>query len=101
MFRYAGDEFAILVPNQSERQTVTLAERIRTAVENEGHVEGFSITTSVGVACSQTNEPKSLRESAEDATYVSKLTGKNRVVTSPISLTDKKLIEVARESGYS
>ena len=101
VFRYAGDEFAIIVPNRSVSQVIDLGERIRAAVEDEGHVEDFNITTSIGIACSQTNEGQGLRERAEEATYVSKLTGKNRVVVSPISSDDEKLIKEARDRGYS
>ena len=103
VFRYAGDEFVALVPNRRESQVVDLAEQIRLEIADEGHFEGLDITTSIGIACTQSSERDHmvLIMRASDATYVAKLTGKNRVVKSPISTADEDLIKIARDSGNS
>lgn len=102
VFRYAGDEFAVLVLNRHASTVTALAKQIRAAVEKEGDFEGFHITASIGVACTPA-VPAGLdmRERAEDATYVAKLTGRNRVVAAPLSQDQEELIREARERGNS
>ncbi len=77
-YRYGGDEFAVLLIGASLDQTLTVAERIRLSVEQAG----FDITVSLGLA--QFQDRFSLErfvKSADDAMYVAKNSGGNRVYT--------------------
>jgi diguanylate cyclase (GGDEF)-like protein len=74
--RYGGDEFNILLPNASPEQALTIAERIRAAVE---HNHDPDVTVSVGV----TPMLDGVRETAlaaDGALYDAKKNGRNRVV---------------------
>jgi two-component system, cell cycle response regulator len=84
--RYGGEEFVILLPGTVLDASVTFAERVRKEVESHTFVfDGGSVrrTASFGVAgwphprvrgCDQ------LIRAADDAMYVAKETGRNRVV---------------------
>ena len=84
--RYGGDEFAIAMPRTSKGSAVVLAERIRAVIAG-GAFEDISsmpegrVTVSIGVATfpedgSDNNE---LLQSADDALYHSKKSGRDRV----------------------
>jgi diguanylate cyclase (GGDEF)-like protein len=85
VFRYAGDELAILVPNRAEKQVLDLAERIRAVVEAHGNYEDCPITASIGVACCPPFAGHELFTRAYEAVYVAKLTGRNRVIAGPLN----------------
>ncbi|MBP2652192.1 MAG: diguanylate cyclase with integral rane sensor [Firmicutes bacterium] len=76
VFRFGGDEFAILVRNISSEETYTLAEAIR--LKSERELEGC--TVSIGFASYPRNVDsiESLIELADKALYISKIS-KNRV----------------------
>jgi two-component system cell cycle response regulator len=77
-YRYGGDEFAVLLIGASLDQTLTIAERIRSSVEQAG----FDITVSIGLAeCQDRFSPERFVKSADDAMYVAKNSGGNRVYT--------------------
>jgi len=77
-YRYGGDEFAVLLIGASLDQTLTIAERIRSSVEQAG----FYITVSIGLAEFQDRfSPERFVKSADDAMYVAKNSGGNRVYT--------------------
>jgi len=78
-YRYGGDEFAALLIGTSMDQALTIAERIRTSIEQS---EFKMITVSIGI--SEYRELFSLEEfvkSADDAMYVAKHSGGNRIHT--------------------
>ncbi|HVU16898.1 MAG TPA: diguanylate cyclase [Candidatus Didemnitutus sp.] len=53
VFRYGGEEFAVLLENVSEEEQRASAERLRRAIEERPHTEGqrsLSVTISVGLA---------------------------------------------------
>ena len=82
--RYGGEEFLIVVPASDTAATLTLAERIRSAIETlPVQVDGRNIpvTVSLGiVACSSDNPHSSegLLRVADDALYRAKRAGRNR-----------------------
>ncbi len=77
-YRYGGDEFAVLLIGASLDQTLTIAERIRSSVEQAG----FDITVSIGLAEFQDRfSLERFVKSADDAMYVAKNSGGNRVYT--------------------
>src|SRR5688572_5157503 len=85
--RYAGDEFAVIMPGASREDAMGLAETLRQAVvsdafEEANLPEGLHPSLSVGVALFPEDAPAGgddLTEAADRALYVSKGTGKNKV----------------------
>ena len=84
--RYGGEEFITILPNTGEEEAAAFAERVRAAVE--GHVyrddaNEIRMTLSCGVAsfpASGVETPEALLKRADDALYVAKESGRNRVV---------------------
>ncbi len=84
--RYAGDEFAILMPDIEEEQALVTAERIRDQIEST-HFDGqenmpdHNLTVSVGVSVypHKADSERALVKSADDALYRAKFFNKNRV----------------------
>jgi diguanylate cyclase (GGDEF)-like protein len=87
IYRYGGEEFLLVLPEQSASSATEAAERIRHAVESLGitHPAGTSagvITISVGVAtynCAGNTTSEDLLEEADNALYYAKSNGRNRV----------------------
>lgn len=86
-YRYGGEEFLVILPEQSLEHSTHAAERLRRAVEelaipHEAQGEAEVLTISAGVAELTPTEPKSgeelLRE-ADAALYRAKESGRNRV----------------------
>jgi diguanylate cyclase (GGDEF)-like protein len=78
-YRYGGDEFASLLIGASLEQALTIAERIRLTIEETGFKD---ITVSVGLAEFQDGfDLERFVKSADDAMYVAKHSGGNRVYT--------------------
>jgi two-component system cell cycle response regulator len=78
-YRYGGDEFAALLIGASLDQALAIAERIRSSIEQAGFQE---ITASVGLC--EFQERFSLErfvKAADDAMYVAKNSGGNRIYT--------------------
>ena len=82
--RYGGEEFAVFLPNTTERDAAGLAERIRAGVEaavlNDGQI-AILATVSIGVADSVRAgyEFKGLIAAADSALYGAKNSGRNRI----------------------
>ncbi len=78
-YRYGGDEFAVLLIGASVDQALTIAERIRSSIEQAKYQ---NITVSIGL--SEYRDHFDLEEfvkSADDAMYLAKHSGGNRVHT--------------------
>src|SRR4030065_293744 len=95
--RYGGEEFVIILPEVVSEQGVVAAERLRHNVETKGalavaerirkHVEmarkeEAPVTVSIGVASYPEHGVRieTLIKAADDAVYLAKRSGKNRVV---------------------
>jgi two-component system cell cycle response regulator len=84
--RYGGEEFLLILPGTVLDAAVTFAERLREKVENHTFTyEGGTLrrTMSCGVAGSphpRVQDQEALVRSADDALYVAKETGRNKVV---------------------
>ena len=81
--KYGGDEFTLILPQTGRDGAVTVAERIRHAVEAHTFplAQPGEITVSAGVACFPTDhmEGLGLIRMADRALYVAKQQGRNRV----------------------
>lgn len=92
--RNGGEEFTVLLPDCPLLQAKSAAERLREAVENELFLlpsdNRITITVSIGLACYPETVPgadgRLLVQSADQALYHAKNTGRNRVsINSPAS----------------
>jgi diguanylate cyclase (GGDEF)-like protein len=93
LVRYGGEEFCVLLPDETSQGALTMAERIRYAVEHAAFRYGrtlLPITVSAGVAELDHDADESLAEllsRADEALYAAKNTGRNRVVGYPENST--------------
>lgn len=79
--RYGGEEFVLLLPNTTEKDAITLAERLREAARHI-HLENhdLSITASFGVIIARPTETMTEALARVDqAMYLSKTQGRDRV----------------------
>ena len=81
LYRYGGDEFAVLLKNFSTDEAVATAERIRLNIDIANLGGTVRVTASIGVASSEQGDsgPEELLDMADKAAYASKNSGKNRV----------------------
>jgi diguanylate cyclase (GGDEF)-like protein len=83
VYRYGGEEFLVLLPEQTLETATLAAERLRAAVENLAipHPAGGVVTVSAGVAglTDPTCKPDEIFELADQALYRAKEGGRNRV----------------------
>lgn len=83
LYRYGGEEFVALLPEQTLDLAATAARRLRRAVEALAipHPTGGSVTVSCGVAALAGREmtPDELLARADQALYRAKAAGRNRV----------------------
>lgn len=100
--RYGGDEFALLLKNTLKADAARLCERIREAFQLRFGAYGVQVTSSIGLACYPTDadSKKDLAQAADDALYVSKRGGGNRVSVSKDLKTRRRegpmVVEVLR-----
>jgi len=84
--RYGGEEFLLLCPGTVLDSAVTFAERVRQAVEQHTFsYEGGTLTKTVSLGVASWPHPKitgreGMLKAADDALYVAKELGRNRVV---------------------
>jgi two-component system cell cycle response regulator len=83
--KYGGDEFTLILPQTGLEGSVAVAERMRRAVEEHAFPleDAGVITISLGVAtCPRDAEDgQTLLRTADQALYVAKRQGRNRVLT--------------------
>jgi diguanylate cyclase (GGDEF)-like protein len=82
--RYGGEEFLVVLSNCPEQSAITVAQRIRTAVEARpfpGSAQDLTVTLSVGAASSErgVQGAAALVRAADAALYRAKREGRNRV----------------------
>lgn len=89
--RYGGEEFSVILPELELHNAVKAAERLRQAVANhaftiDGNKPAGRVTVSIGVAGlseAEDTSPEELVKKTDEALYLSKKTGRNRVSYSP------------------
>jgi two-component system cell cycle response regulator len=87
-YRYGGEEFLIILPEQTLESASAVAERLRHSVEDlaiphEGKTPPGVVTISVGLAALSPEEKKSFEEllkEADAALYDAKEAGRNRAI---------------------
>jgi diguanylate cyclase (GGDEF)-like protein/PAS domain S-box-containing protein len=90
--RYGGDEFAVILPNCGSNLGITMAERLLRAMKEAGVAHPSSevapcITLSIGIAsgCAEDGiTAEVLIQAADNALYLSKEQGRNRVTASTV-----------------
>ncbi len=96
--RYGGEEFAVILPETETDGAVLFAERLRQQIETAafpGPKGDLKVTISVGVSSLLHNQPESpldMIKMADEALYVCKENGRNRV---ELSRTVKEAPEVS------
>ena len=81
--KYGGDEFTVILPQTERAGATTVAERLRSSVEEHAFplAGRGTITVSLGIACMPQDgeSAANLIESADRALYLAKQKGRNRV----------------------
>ncbi len=85
--RYGGEEFICILPNTNIESATMICEKLRVEVENLAisHEESKTsniVTISVGISCvvpTENIEPNDLIRKADNALYLSKKTGRNKI----------------------
>lgn len=97
--RYGGEEFVIICPSATIEGATTVAERIRSSVEEACFLGGKhqplgKVTVSVGIASypQDGSDPEIILKRADEALYFSKRAGRNRVsLASQITSNQRRL----------
>lgn len=80
--RYGGEEFCIILPHIDLGNAALAAERFRAVIESH-NFSGVTVTASFGVSTTGlgAEDPSSLIDQADQALYVAKDGGRNKVIT--------------------
>lgn len=78
LFRYGGEEFAIIMQNRSKDEVYSLSEYLREKIEQIPIENDIKITVSIGIACSWESGDQTLKR-ADQNLYHSKTSGKNKI----------------------
>lgn len=85
VYRFGGEEFAVVLHRCPHNMAVSIAEKIRTKIENSNLIyngKTMQITVSIGLTNHQAKDTfDTLCERADQALYQAKREGKNKVIT--------------------
>jgi diguanylate cyclase (GGDEF)-like protein len=83
MGRYGGEEFIIVLPNTMQSGAYAIAERIRSILSEARADDLPPYTVSIGIATTQGDQHgiKGFISKADQALYIAKKSGKNRIET--------------------
>jgi diguanylate cyclase (GGDEF)-like protein len=86
VYRYAGDEFAVLLADTEKERAFLLLERLRESFGAERHIHNTTLTVelSAGISCcpEDGNRPAEIIRRAEGALFRAKTGGRSRVCLS-------------------
>jgi diguanylate cyclase (GGDEF)-like protein len=96
--RFGGEEFVVLLREVDEVAARELAERIRSTIETTGIAYGrlelrFTVSVGIALASEADRDIADVVERADQALYIAKNAGRNRVVYTPAE--DQELARVA------
>jgi diguanylate cyclase len=104
--RYGGEEFAVILPNTSLREAVTVAQNLCNAVRSRQVVKRATgehlgrVTLSIGVAHRHAGETtQALIEVADTCLYAAKKTGRSRVMSEADLTADGSLADIRAASA--
>ena len=95
--RYGGDEFVLVLRGADSRAAVAVAERIRRTVAGQAvlldgkAVSNLSLSLGIAVFPRDGDSREALVQAADQALYVAKRTGRNRVVRSDAGSADAQI----------
>jgi len=95
--RYGGDEFVLVLRGTDSRAAVAVAERIRRTVSSQAvlmdgkAVSNLSLSLGIAVFPRDGETREALVQAADQALYVAKRTGRNRVVRSDVGSADMQI----------
>lgn len=78
--RYGGEEFAVVLPECAEQEAGVVAERLRRAIEQAPTLVPITVSAGVATFPEHGATSEALIRAADDALYVAKDAGRNRVV---------------------
>lgn len=79
LFRFGGDEFAVLLSDADAEHAELVAERLIAAIQNEPMLLSLNVGCSIGLArLSAEQQPRDLFHQADEALYQAKSAGKGR-----------------------
>jgi len=87
--RYGGEEFLVVLPGCETAAAYAQAERLREAIASvpfRADSRPLAMSCSIGLACSVQCSPGSLIREADDALYVAKAQGRNRVIVQSVAV---------------
>lgn len=101
--RFAGDEFAMLLPNMEEHEAISLAQQLNAALAKTFIVNGhsLSVSASIGIAFNNSAEESvdSLLKKADTAMYFTKKAGKNNYTLYNAELDQGSAYKLLIEKG--
>ena len=100
LFRYGGEEFAVLLNSVNLEQAESILDRFRHNIENITLPLGNSVTVSIGY-CDFTNKKPltSITEQADKALYYSKENGRNKISCYETLLNNNKIQDLVIDEG--
>ncbi len=82
--RWGGEEFLVIAPHLNLANAAGMAEKLRCAVESSQFDSGVQLTVSIGISAYRPGESsQALIGRADQALYLAKANGRNRVVVEP------------------
>jgi diguanylate cyclase (GGDEF)-like protein len=95
--RYGGDEFVLVLRGADSRAALVVAERVRKTVESQAvmldgkAVSNLSVSLGIAVFPRDGDSRETLVQAADQALYVAKRTGRNKVVRTDVGGSDAQL----------
>lgn len=80
--RYGGEEFVVILPSCSSKESLAVAERLRTAISEIEAVTPVTASSGVATFPTHAHDLPSLVKAADEALYESKRAGRDRVTRS-------------------